>query len=423
MTYQTGKKKKKVPPFPDHRYFIDIVSRFFSETSLWSILANDHFKTVEQLLVGRRHRCYIPRCLLLDPTSQCNLHCKGCWAAGYNHGENLSYETLDDILTQAEELKIGYCFLSGGEPLVRKADLLKLCEKHRKISFSAFTNGVLIDDAFAARLAEVRNFTVAVSIEGFREETDFRRGEGVYGKAIRAMDILRSHEIVFAFSACYHSQNYKVVASDEFLELMFQKGCRLGWLFTYIPVGGDADMSLVCTPEQRAYVRERIEEFNRRKKMTVIDFWNNGHLAAGCVAASNGFVHINSRGDVEPCAFCHYSDSNIHSVTLKEALRSPFFTAFRAAQPFSENPLRSCPLIDMPEKLVDVVESAGARSTEITAPEEARALAAKTLPVASRWAETAEALYRDFPKKARRRFRFNQRILRYKKAKTAERRP
>ena len=366
MALSTGKKKGRIPAFPHHRYFIDVVSKFFSKTDLWSILANDHFKAVEQIRMGNRYQCYVPRCLLLDPTSRCNLHCTGCWAAGYNSQDDLSYETLDDILTQAEELSIGYCFLSGGEPLVRKDDLARLCKKHRKISFSAFTNGLLIDEKFADTLVELGNFTVAISIEGFREDTDFRRGQGVYDKAVKAMDILREKGIEFAFSTCYHSKNYKAIASDEFLDFMEEKGCKMGWLFTYIPVGNNADLSLVCTPEQRDYVRERINRYNAKKRMTIIDFWNNGHLAAGCVAASTGFVHINSRGDIEPCAFCHYSDSNIHSTTLKEALRSPFFKAFREAQPFSSNPLRSCPLIDMPHKLVEVVEKAGARSTEIT---------------------------------------------------------
>ena len=132
------KHRLKSPGFPHHKYFIRVVSEFFRQTSVFSILTNDHFKTFEQIRVGNRHSCYVPRCLLLDPTSSCNLNCLGCWAAGYGSHDDLSYEILDDILTQAEELKIGYCFLSGGEPLVRKDDLLSLAANHRRICFSAF---------------------------------------------------------------------------------------------------------------------------------------------------------------------------------------------------------------------------------------------------------------------------------------------
>jgi len=411
-------KNEKIPPFPHHKYFISVVSKFFTSTDLFSLVTMDKFKLVEQIKVSNKNDCFVPRCLLLDPTSSCNLHCNGCWAAGYDHKDNISYDKLDDILSQAEDLKIGYCFLSGGEPLVRKADLLKLCAKHQGISFSAFTNGLLIDEKFADDIAKIGNFTVAISIEGFEEATDFRRGKGTYKKAIKAMDILKERNIGFGFSTCYHAKNYKEIASDEFLDYMREKGCWMGWLFTYIPVGNDADMSLVCTPEQRAYVHEKIRAYNKKHNITIIDFWNCGHLAAGCVAASTGFVHINSRGDVEPCAFCHYSDSNIHDKSLKEALSSPFFKAFRNAQPFSDNPMRSCPLIDVPDKLVEVVEKSGAHSTEMSSPENVRDFAKKTKPIADKWQPVADEIYATYPSNCKRCFKTNKKILSYRKSKT-----
>jgi hypothetical protein len=141
-------------------------------------------------------------------------------------------------------------------------------------------------------------------------------------------------------------------------------------------------------------------------------------MAAGCVAASTGFVHINSRGDIEPCAFCHYSDSNINDVTLSEALKSPFFKAFQDAQPFSDNPLRSCPLIDVPEKLIEVVESTGAYSTELASPENVRDFTRKTLPVSEAWKPVADKIHSELPVKFRRNFASNTKILSYRKSKT-----
>ena len=41
------------------------------------------------------HQCNIPWLILMDPTSACNLHCTGCWAAEYGHKLNLSYEDLE----------------------------------------------------------------------------------------------------------------------------------------------------------------------------------------------------------------------------------------------------------------------------------------------------------------------------------------
>ncbi len=133
------------------------------------------------------------------------------------------------------------------------------------------------------------------------------------------------------------------------------------------------------------------------------------------MGAGEGFVHINARGDVEPCAFSHYSDFNIRNGSLLEALRSPFLTAYRRAAPFHPNPLRSCPLIDVPDALVRVVREAGAHSTELNAPEAPEALADKLRPVAEKWAPIADRLYRQFPPETRKMFEKISSIRRVRK--------
>lgn len=390
-------EKKRIPPFPHHKSYVYFSRKFFIAKNIGEHMVMNKFETFKELFHCWRYKAFIPRVLLIDPTSACNLHCKGCWASDYSTQDHLSYEKLDDVITQGEKLGIHTVFMTGGEPLMRKADIIKLCEKHNKTSFAAFTNAILIDETFVEEIARLGNMNVFLSIEGTQEETDFRRGSGVYDKVIAAMDILKSRDIGFAFSACYHSKNYKTIASDEFLDYMREKGCWFGWLFNYVPVGSDADLDLTCSAEQRAYVQQKIADYCIRNEYTIVDFWNNGHLAFGCLAAGNGFVHINSKGDVEPCAFCHYSDSNIHEVTLLEALQSPFFTAFRKAQPFSNNPLRACPMVDVPEGIVDVVKKGNAHSTHFTCPESAEQLAAKTSKRAEEWELKAEELYKNMP--------------------------
>ncbi|WP_370575229.1 radical SAM protein [Methanomethylovorans sp.] len=403
-------KREEIPPFPHHKAYVYQCKQFFFAKGMTTHFTMSNFITLKELYRGFKNKSSIPRDLLIDPTSDCNLKCKGCWSQDYKNGHNISYEKLDDLLDQAEELGIMECLMTGGEPLLRKDDIVKLCRKHSKMTFAAFTNATLIDEKLADEMAELGNLNVFISIEGTREETDFRRGAGVYDKAIRAMDILRSRGIAFAFSACYHSKNYKTIASDEFLDHMREKGAWFGWLFQYIPVGSDADLSLVCTAEQRAYVQERIRDYCIKHDYVIIDFWNNGHLSFGCIGAGVGFAHINAKGDVEPCAFCHYSDSNIYEVSLAEALRSRFFTAFRDAQPFSQNPLRPCPRIDNPQAIIDVVNAGGARSTHLANPESAEALANKSFERSREWQVKADELLQRMPEHNRKNF---PRFLKY----------
>ncbi|HBC27240.1 MAG TPA: radical SAM protein, partial [Ruminococcaceae bacterium] len=63
--------------------------------------------------------CNIPWAILMDPTSACNLHCIGCWAADYGNRLSMDLKTLDKIILQGKELGIYFYIYSGGEPLVR----------------------------------------------------------------------------------------------------------------------------------------------------------------------------------------------------------------------------------------------------------------------------------------------------------------
>ena len=62
-------------------------------------------------------------------------------------------------------------------------------------------------------------------------------------------------------------------------------------------------------------------------------------------------MHINANGDIEPCAFIHYSDSNVYDHTLIEAFKRPLLTQYRENQPFNQNHVRPCPLLDNYVKL------------------------------------------------------------------------
>lgn len=135
----------------------------------------------------KKYGCNIPWAILLDPTSACNLHCTGCWAAEYGNRLNLSFDEIDSIITQGKELGVYLYIYTGGEPLVRKKDLIALCEKHSDCEFLSFTNATLIDEDFANEMLRVGNFIPAISIEGFEEATDGRRGSGTYQHVVRAM--------------------------------------------------------------------------------------------------------------------------------------------------------------------------------------------------------------------------------------------
>jgi len=349
--------------------------------------------TPKQETNKEKYGCNIPWAILIDPTSACNLKCTGCWAAEYGNSLNMSYDELDSIINQANELGTYMFLYSGGEPLVRKHDIIRLCEAHPESMFLAFTNATLIDDAFADEMLRVKNFVPAISVEGFEAETDGRRGVGTYKAVAKAMEILKRKKLLFGISCCYTSMNTDVIGSEKYIDDMIEKGAKYAWFFTYMPVGKDAAPELLATAEQRKYMYEQIRKFRETKPLFTIDFWNDGEYVGGCVAGGRYYLHINANGDMEPCAFIHYSDSNIREKTLLEALQSSLFMEYHRGQPFNENHLRPCPLLDNPGRLAEMVERSGAKSTDLQNPEDVHDLADKCIETAEAWSETADKLW------------------------------
>jgi MoaA/NifB/PqqE/SkfB family radical SAM enzyme len=303
-----------------------------------------------------------PFTILIDPTSACNLKCAGCWAGEYTKHDELEPELLDRILREAKELGIYSIVMSGGEPFVYP-HLLDVIARHNDIAFMLYTNGTRIDDAMADRLKELGNIVPCISLEGWAEETDARRGRGVFDKIVAAMGRLRERRLLFGASLTITSQNVGTITSDDFIDFLIGQGVILLWSFHYIPIGRDPDVSLMISPEQRAYLVERIPYLREHKPIAIADFWNDGEITRGCIAGGNAYFHINAQGDVEPCAFVHFAVDNIRDKSLKEVLRSPLFAEYRKRQPFSDNMLRPCPIIDNPEALRQIVQAAGAHPT------------------------------------------------------------
>jgi len=331
-----------------------------------------------------------PFVVLISPTMRCNLRCRGCYAANYTRSSDLEPAIIDKVIDQCRQIGCHFITLVGGEPFLYEP-LFEIFERHNDVVFQVFTNGTLIDQNIAQKLVELGNVAPAISIEGFEEETDLRRGRGVFDKVMRAMDSLRREGALFFFSVCTTRQNYKDAVSDRFVDLMVEKGAALGWYFNYMPVGRRPELDLMPTPEQRNYIRRRVSQLRTEKPILLIDFWGDGPLVDGCLAGGKLYLHITNNGDVEPCIFCHFAVDNIKEKNLEEVLNSNFFKAIRRAQPFGHNDIRPCPLIDHPGAMAGLIKKYQAQPTH----KEAEGLITDLIPPLREYAKEVAKMYRE----------------------------
>ena len=407
FTEQSYEGAKKVVRDPNHKWnkfvnkLLDELDPNVAKMSALNLGFEAAFYGTKMIRQMRNvHNCNIPWLILMDPTSACNLRCTGCWAAEYGYKLNLTYEEMDSVVTQGKEIGVYFYMFTGGEPLVRKADILKLAKKHRDVAFHCYTNGTLIDEDFCKEVQKLGNISFSLSLEGFATANDSRRGTGVFDKVMEAMDRMKRYGLLYGCSVCYTSKNLETVLSDEFIDLMIEHGCRYAWYFHYMPVGNDADTELLLTPEQRVYIYHRLREvraFEGGKPIMLMDFQNDGEFVGGCIAGGRNYFHINANGDAEPCVFIHYSGANIRTHTLLECLKQPLFMAYRDNQPFNDNMLKPCPMLENPQLLKKMVQETGAKSTDLQSPETAEHLCEKCEDYSEKWSPEADRLWSEHP--------------------------
>jgi MoaA/NifB/PqqE/SkfB family radical SAM enzyme len=282
-----------------------------------------------------------PDFLVISPGKACNLRCEGCYANSGANKEKLTWPVVERLVSEAYEVwGTRFFTFSGGEPLAYKDDgkgVLDLAERFPDCFFVMYTNGTLINDKVAKRMGKLGNVSPGLSVEGMKEATDARRGEGVFDKVVAAMDRLRSEGVIYGISLTPTRRNADEIMGDEVIDFFFgEMGALIAWVFHYMPMGRAFTLDLMPTAEQRLRLFERAWELVRERHLFIADFWNSATCVNGCVAAgrAGGYFHVNWNGDVSPCVFCPYAAKNVNEVfagggTLEDVWTHPFFGGIR----------------------------------------------------------------------------------------------
>ena len=305
---------------------------------------------------------HIPPFLIASITSSCNLHCAGCYSR-CNHATTddapvaqLSNDEWSRIFDEADELGVSFILLAGGEPLLRKG-VIDAAGARPNILFPVFTNGTFMGKAYLELFDRCRNIVPIMSIEGDRDITDARRGSGVYDKLISNMDELSQRGLIFGASVTVTTDNYRDVSSDEFIDLLSDKGCKAVIFVEFVPVTEESS-ELAPGDEEREHLRIAIERLRvEHPEMVFVSFPGDEKNSGGCIAAGRGFFHINSHGGAEPCPFSPYSDINVKDVSLREAMKSKLFKAMIDGGLLADDHKGGCVLFEKRDRVIEIQNS------------------------------------------------------------------
>lgn len=305
---------------------------------------------------------HAPGFLIASVTSRCNLHCAGCYSRCIQSttddapAEQLSAQEWGDIFQESASLGISFILIAGGEPLLRK-DILEKAAAIPEILFPVFTNGVCLDDAYFQMFDEHRNLVPVLSIEGGKEATDSRRGQGIYELLTANMQVLAKKHLLYGASITVTTENIREVTSPEYIADLVGKGCKLVLFIEFVPVTEDA-MHLAPQDEERQYMKGAMETLREKfSDLLLLSFPGDELAMGGCMAAGREFFHINSHGGAEPCPFSPFSDINVRETSLRQALNSGLFTKIRAEGLLEGAHAGGCVLYEKAEQVKALLQS------------------------------------------------------------------
>jgi MoaA/NifB/PqqE/SkfB family radical SAM enzyme len=291
-------------------------------------------KAAQRRAAYKQKGIQVPAFLIYSITHRCNLRCKGCYANAFNELNGTSNKELDilkieQILSEASEAGSSIVLLAGGEPFVRKEELIYLASKFPQMIFPIFTNGTMINEDVIQTLKKYHNIIPVLSIEGHMFETDTRRGEGVYRKILSVMKLLKQNGVFFGNSITLTRKNFDLVTSPDFVEEHLDSGCKLMFYIDYVPVQAGTD-DLLLTEEQAQQVPHLTTKYQNKYPALFIGFPGDEEKMGGCISSGRGFFHISPEGYAEPCPFAPVKAADLNVMSFLDALQSPLLAAIRA---------------------------------------------------------------------------------------------
>lgn len=298
-------------------------------------LAHAHEQSMRTRAKAGADGLEVPPFLVLSVTSKCNLRCTGCFAseigtvAAAPAHPGLSLDKWRKIIDEAASLGVVAFVIAGGEPFLLPGVAELFLGRPDRL-FLVFTNGTVLRSSDYDALSQCPNTAVVVSLEGDREITDLRRGEGVFAKAISSLDRLRGAGVLTGISITVGPGNIEYWSRAENIDALLAHSGPLAFFIEEVPTG-ENHAAGVLAPEQRARFRETVIAFRNRTigGAYIIHSPDDEEVFGGCVSAGRGFAHINPEGDVTACPMSALATHNLKSSSLREALASPLFTLIR----------------------------------------------------------------------------------------------
>lgn len=340
--------------------------RGFTELSPNVLLKAAYLYAFKGMLAVRAYKSRLKRGELYPPfmfvalTNTCNLRCHGCWVEKEGTARHLPAEDLDSLIESGKRKSAYYYTLLGGEPMMYPG-IWDVFKRHSDCYFQVITNGMMFTKKNTRRLQRLGNVTPLISLDGFEQTNDQRRGAGVWDAAHEGLQRLKSERIFYGIATTVTAKNLDDVLSDEYIQHFVDQGAMYLWYYIYRPVGDEPHPEYCLTEEQILETRRRMLTLRRKHPMLIIDTYWTADGEAFCPAAMGMGFHIGPEGSIEICPPLSFATDLIRDNqgdVAKTLAESKYLQGFSK---FVTNRTKGCVILENPEELVDYIKGHGAK--------------------------------------------------------------
>ena len=302
-----------------------------------------------------------PAFQFISVTNDCNLACQGCWVTKGEKSASLDLPAINKIITDSKKHGSYFFGILGGEPLMY-SELMNLFAAHPDCYFQLFTNGTLLTDRVAEELRKLANVTPLISLEGDEVVADIRRGSNrVFQRTLKAIETSTAHGLITGVAISVCKSNIEMALSDEFIEILHNRGVVYLWYYIYRPTGEDPHYELALSSDDILRLRVFLVEGRTKYPIVLIDSYWGADGEPFCPAAEGLSHHINPDGNIEPCPVIQFSCDNIRSGDLKSVYEnSSFIKGFKTEV---NQQTKGCILMENPAWLAKFVTQQHAINT------------------------------------------------------------
>ncbi len=318
-----------------------------------------------------------PAFQFISVTDDCNLKCQGCWVTKGEKTTRIAPEDISKIIEEGKKKGSYFYGILGGEPLMYKP-LFDIFRKHSDCYFQLFTNGTLLIDSMAEELRKCGNVTPLISLEGDEVVADIRRGgTDVYKRTVEAIETAARHKLITGVAISVCKSNIDMALSDEFVNMVANKGAMYLWYYIYRPTGENPEYGLALEAHEINQLRQFLVDGRTKYPIVLVDAYWNGDGEPFCPAAAGLSHHINPSGDIEPCPIIQFAADNIKNGNLVETYEnSSFLRNFRQKV---NDKTQGCILMEDPKWLHDFIVENNGKNTSNRNSELEQLLSASTV--------------------------------------------